>query len=390
MKTKLLTSVLSVLFFTTLSVHSANYTFKGATSINDLDSYKWSDTSTANQPWANGSPNRYFEEILGRDNVIWTGGSYVLVDKTDAFGSIQVANGAKNGTLNLQFTGTENTLNMAFINSIDRPATINFDVKDDSSRGKVVLTGYDMSTTVVADRQKTETTMYTTGANGVGAFGINVGKGVTMDINLASYVSVKEYTFSNEVAAGSNVRYGTLTISGTLNSLSGSNKTEDYVSLQFIGNGINDANSTHRDLIVASGGAVNADQLYTQNQTKITVDGEINVKQLIAAGGTSDVLTIDFGSSGIIKVEDIGGVDSCVNILNFRENSFQIKNDDAGTNKYIVENAFFAYNGQGWVNSFTLSDDGWLVLATVPEPSTYATIFGAIALAIALKRRSRK
>lgn len=98
-----------------------------------------------------------------------------------------------------------------------------------------------------------------------------------------------------------------------------------------------------------------------------------------------DIITADLADSASGKINlKLNFADESLRIANLRDlldsgriDSLQIYLDVDGTTKYVD-----AIEG---VN-FKILDNGWLTTA-IPEPATYAAIFGAAALAFALRRR---
>lgn len=98
-----------------------------------------------------------------------------------------------------------------------------------------------------------------------------------------------------------------------------------------------------------------------------------------------DIITADLAESASGKINlKLNFADETLRIANLRDlldsgriDSIQIYLDVDGTKQYVD-----AIEG---VN-FKILDNGWLTTA-IPEPATYAAIFGAVALAFAIRRR---
>ncbi len=325
--------------------------------------YRWSST-TVGQPWGGGVlPS----EI---DQAIWKGPAntsssegYVLVDTDSKFNLLQVAASGTNKTWNLVFsTGLDgvtksHTLDMKKIETVFRPLNINFSAAEGNT-GKLLMSWASQTMDI-----------YT--KTGTGNLQISIGKNITFE------TAGDLFTINNQ--ADTALAYGAMKVAGLFN-VKG--------RLNVNGSGL----ATHRDIVIENGGSFTAYKLGTYNSTGFVVNGHMQVTQLIAGGGASNALNIDLGANGLIELvgnASLEGliVDSNVRIADFRENAIFIKYSDSA--KSDVEKYFQTYNGSEWTNSLTLSSEGW-VTAAVPEPATYAAVFGALALAFAMARRSRK
>lgn len=105
--------------------------------------------------------------------------------------------------------------------------------------------------------------------------------------------------------------------------------------------------------------------------------------QVTLADGTKiDTLTIvgDFeGAENSVSLNDIFGDSTGVVLSALENNATSMTVIDANGQEWTTENLIFDDNGNA---SFALG-------TAIPEPSTYATIFGAIALAFVAYRRRK-
>ena len=130
-------------------------------------------------------------------------------------------------------------------------------------------------------------------------------------------------------------------------------------------------------MTVASDGTIQINQTLTES-TKFKVDGNsgLNFEQgaTLSVNVLADSITGDVYEIGVISFENESVVISGLGDLVCGETLFLTVNGET-------------YNGL-W--DYELKNDGLYVLINIPEPATYAVIFGLLALGFAVRRNLRR
>ena len=239
------------------------------------------------------------------------------------------------------------------------------------------------------------------------------------DVNVSGSFVAKDL----DVKLGTN---GRITFNGATTFAAGS--SGDFIGAMVIGktltvesgsNGIilRDLDTTYRGRIMLNNGAqltlnkenafkrinsagkeINANLLIISKNTKIILNASNKFDQLYYSGANNSIEVVLDASSTLLfqGVSATSTTDNYLNITNFEDNRI-----------FFIDKG----NAENWLTISATTKDGktlttedfefvagqyadgingyWLNLATVPEPSTYAMIFGAIALGFAAYRRRK-
>ncbi len=250
--------------------------------------------------------------------------------------------------------------------------------------GSLIMKGYDNwtgrsvaeATTLILNGDTTDT------ENGSG-FDLEIGQGVTFTMN--DNASAGKNTIKNNVAD----RFaGTLTLQDG-GKFAVANSEGTYTRLDVYGYG----DGRHNDIVIGLDSEMNVGTLAVKSNTRIQVAGTLTANTNVII---SETLTLDMqGEYALVNflgdgTANIFGENARVNIYNFKDESITLGYSDVA--KAFVEEKFFITKDDGtssWVTGLTLTTDGFVVMASVPEPAEWAAIFGGIALALAIYRRRK-
>lgn len=393
--------VAATAFFICINMFAADQTWKssGFTDGNWATGGNW--VGNAVPGGATGTTNGNTATFNGAANLA------VTVDSTRNIKSILFDTGAgefvfSNGGLFLTNAGSitinsgvtsSQTFNTPLTLSPTGSATYSF-INNSSSIG----VGLAIVGTVTGSATSTTTVSLTLGGSnngsisGVVSNGSNSGAGAKISIS-KSGGGLWVLSGDNSYTGATNVNVGTLRINGNQGTASGTVTVADGATLGGSGT-IGGATIIQNGGILAPGnstGTLNFGNGLTLNSTSI-INMEIN-------NSTHDLINISSGSiayNGTLNLIFSGAIDTGTNITLFSGSKTGSFTSIVGSGSYgsgSFNSGVWTLTSGGQLLTFTQSTGSFSVTAAaVPEPSTYAALLGALALAgtIAHRRRRQK
>lgn len=132
----------------------------------------------------------------------------------------------------------------------------------------------------------------------------------------------------------------------------------------------------------------NAKIFLDSNSTKALLDLDAS-QEFDTITANTKTLEIDLAQNVVLNASFVSENDGKFIVFNFTDNQIKLKN---ATDISDVNTIFQAYSSSDMsqkINSLYITSDGWLAMATVPEPAEWAFILGALALGITIYRRRK-
>ncbi len=342
------------------------------------DSSPWKTSGEVNgYPWGGGTFPANNDTVIYAgtfDGTTWGGknSGFIDIDKGVEMGNFFWSSGLESTAATFTFSQNQvfvvNGSFGAYASHTGsyRGITLDFDAKAGVT-GEVRLSG-ETWTGRTADEA---TTLVLNGDND----GINVKIGSGVTLNMLANKADGTQKLRNNIAGKK---------AGTLEAYDGG--IIKAKRLEVYGSG--DAN--HNDIIIGSGSKMEVETLaFKESDARIQVAGTLLVKTNFIANGT---IIFDLQSSDA-SINFEGGLlndyigNTAIHIMNFETDAIKIAYSDEA--KSIVEQKFATYDGTQWVCNLTLSKDGFVTFASIPEPAEWAAILGAIAIGFAIYRRRK-
>lgn len=124
------------------------------------------------------------------------------------------------------------------------------------------------------------------------------------------------------------------------------------------------------------------------NSTKALLDLDAS-QEFDTITANTKTLEIDLAQNVVLNASFVSENNGRFIVFNFTDNQIKLKN---ATDISDVNTIFQAYSSSDMsqkINSLYITSDGWLAMATVPEPAEWAFILGALALGITIYRRRK-
>ena len=124
------------------------------------------------------------------------------------------------------------------------------------------------------------------------------------------------------------------------------------------------------------------------NSTKALLDLDAS-QEFDTITADTKTLEIDLAQNVVLNASFVSENNGRFIVFNFTDNQIKLKN---ATDISDVNTIFQAYSSSDMsqkINSLYITSDGWLAMATVPEPAEWAFILGALALGITIYRRRK-
>lgn len=124
------------------------------------------------------------------------------------------------------------------------------------------------------------------------------------------------------------------------------------------------------------------------NSTKALLDLDAS-QEFDTITADTKTLEIDIAQNVVLNASFVSENNGRFIVFNFTDNQIKLKN---ATDISDVNTIFQAYSSSDMsqkIDSLYITSDGWLAMATVPEPAEWAFILGALALGITIYRRRK-